>query len=90
MLMVYLDIFQVNVYYKIYKFPIIGNISMDLCTIDITSYNKLKIGSWVEIFGRSVSVEKFANICDTISYEIASKIGKRVKRIYIDNFDEVH
>ena len=79
-----------NVYYKIYKFPIIGNISMDLCTIDITSYNKLKIGCWVEIFGKSVSVEKFANICGTISYEIACNIGKRVKRVYIDNFDEVN
>ena len=40
---------------------------MDLCTIDITNYSKLKIGSWVEIFGKSVSVEKFASICDTIS-----------------------
>ena len=63
---------------------------MDLCTIDITSHGKLQIGDWVEIFGNSVSVEKFANICDTISYEIASKIGKRVKRIYINNFDEVN
>ena len=82
--------FSGDVYYKVHKFPIIGNISMDLCTIDITNYSKLKIGSWVEIFGKSVSVEKFASICDTISYEIACKIGKRVKRVYIDNFDEVH
>ena len=63
---------------------------MDLCTIDITSYDKLKIGDWVEIFGKSVSIEKFASICDTISYEIASKIGKRVKKVYINNFDEVN
>ena len=42
MQMVYLDIFKGNVYYKIYKFPIIGNISMDLCTIDITSLINLK------------------------------------------------
>ena len=54
----------------------------------LTNYNKLKTGDWVEIFGNSVSIEKFASICDTISYEIASKIGKRVKKIYIDNFDE--
>ena len=32
--------FSGNVYYKIYKFPIIGNISMDLCTIDITNLSK--------------------------------------------------
>ena len=82
--------FKGNVYYKNYKFPIIGNISMDLCTIDITSYKKLKVGCWVEIFGKSVSAERFADICGTISYEIACKIGKRVNRIYIDNFNEVN
>ncbi len=82
--------FSGQVYYKTNKFPIVGNISMDLCTIDITNLSTLKIGDWVEIFGKSVSVEKFANICDTISYEIACKIGKRVKRVYIDNFDEVN
>ena len=63
---------------------------MDLCTIDITSYKKLKVGCWVEIFGKSVSAERFADICGTISYEIACKIGKRVNRIYIDNFNEVN
>ncbi len=82
--------FSGNVYYKNYKFPIIGNISMDLCTIDISSYDKLQIGDWVEVFGNSVSIEKFARNCDTISYEIASKIGSRVKRVYIDNVEEVN
>jgi alanine racemase len=80
--------FSGTVYYKNYKFPIIGNISMDLCTIDISSYDKLQIGDWVEVFGNSVSIEKFAKNCDTISYEIASKIGTRVKRVYIDNVEE--
>ena len=77
--------FSGNVYHKHYEFPIIGNISMDLCTIDITSNDKLQTGDWVEIFGNSVSIEKFASICDTISYEIASKIGARVKKVYINN-----
>ena len=82
--------FSGKVYYKNYQFPIIGNISMDLCTIDITNYKKLAIGNWVEIFGSSVSIEKFASKCATISYEISSKIGSRVKKIYVDNFEEVH
>ncbi|MBF97245.1 MAG: Alanine racemase, biosynthetic [Alphaproteobacteria bacterium MarineAlpha9_Bin4] len=72
-----------SVYYKNYIFPIIGNISMDLCTIDISSYKKLKINDWVEIFGNSFSIEEFANNCNTITYEISSKIGPRVKKIYI-------
>ncbi len=82
--------FTGNVYYKKYKFPIIGNISMDLCTIDISSYDKLQTNDWVEIFGNSVSIEKFASICDTISYEIASKIGARVKKVYINNYNGVN
>ena len=74
--------FSGSVYYKNNKFPIIGNISMDLCTIDISSYEELKVNDWVEIFGNSISIEEFANNCDTITYEISSKIGSRVKRIY--------
>ena len=34
--------FSGNVYYEKYKFPIIGSISMDLCTIDITSHENLR------------------------------------------------
>ena len=63
---------------------------MDLCTIDISSYDKLQTNDWVEIFGNSVSIEKFASICDTISYEIASKIGARVKKVYINNYNGVN
>ena len=63
---------------------------MDLCTIDITSYDKLRTGDWVEIFGNSVTIEKFASFCDTISYEIASKIGSRVKKVYINNCNGVN
>ena len=74
--------FSGSVYYKNNKFPIIGNISMDLCTIDISSYEELKVNDWVEVFGNSISIEEFANNCDTITYEISSKIGSRVKRIY--------
>ena len=58
---------------------------MDLCTIDISNCKKLKVNDWVEIFGNSISIEEFANNCDTIAYEISSKIGPRVKRIYITN-----
>ena len=61
---------------------------MDLCTIDISQYKNLKVNDWVEIFGQSVSIEKFSRSCDTIPYEIASKIGSRVKKIYVNNFDE--
>ena len=75
--------FSGNLFYNNRKLPILGSISMDLCTIDITSYKKLKVNDWVEVFGNSISLEDFANNCDTITYEISSKIGSRVERIYL-------
>ena len=75
--------FSGSAYYKKFEFPIIGSISMDLCTIDISEYESLKVNDWVEIFGQSNSIEDFASNCGTITYEIASKIGSRVKRIYL-------
>ena len=74
--------FNGSVYFKNHSLPIIGNISMDLCTIDVSRCSKLKINDWVEVFGDSISIEDFAKTCNTISYEISSKIGNRVERIY--------
>lgn len=71
------------VFLKKQKAPIVGNISMDLMTIDITKIKNVKINDWVEIFGKNIIIEKFASQCNTISYEITSKISKRVQRVYI-------
>ena len=72
------------VYYKKKKFKIIGRVSMDTCTIDITRYHKfLKIGKFVDIINYQYDVEKFAKKCSTISNEILTSITPRVKRIYI-------
>ena len=77
--------FSGEFHYKNYKFPVIGNISMDLCTINVSNCKELKVNHWVEIFGNRNSIEEFANTCDTITYEISSKLGSRVKKIYINN-----
>ena len=64
------------------KAPFVGNISMDLSCIDITAVPNLKVNDWVEIFGNNVSIFDFAKYSKTITYEISSKIGNRVKRVY--------
>ncbi|MDR3286721.1 MAG: alanine racemase [Prevotellaceae bacterium] len=63
------------------KAPIIGNICMDLCMIDITGI-KAKEGDRVEIFGEKPTVPEIAKTLETISYEIFTGIAARVKRIY--------
>ena len=71
------------VYYKKHKFRILGRISMDTITIDISKSNKLlKIGQFVEIINYSHGIDELAKQCKTISNEILTSISNRVPRIY--------
>lgn len=63
------------------KCPIIGNICMDICMIDITDI-QAEEGDEVTIFGKEIPVEELASILGTIPYEILTSISPRVKRIY--------
>ena len=72
------------VFYKNIKFRIIGRISMDSITIDITNHKyALKNGMFLEIINYKYDIEKFATMSGTISNEILTSISSRVKRIYI-------
>ncbi|MCL3779633.1 bifunctional UDP-N-acetylmuramoyl-tripeptide:D-alanyl-D-alanine ligase/alanine racemase [Prolixibacteraceae bacterium JC049] len=62
--------------------PVIGNICMDMCMIDITDI-KANEGDEVEIFGKHISLQEIADLLETIPYEILTTISRRVKRIYI-------
>ena len=71
------------VYYKKHKFRILGRVSMDTTTIDITKLNNLlKVGQYVEIINYSHGIDELAKICETISNEILTSISYRVQRIY--------
>lgn len=62
--------------------PIIGDVCMDLCMVDVTHINA-KEGDSVTIFGEYLSVVELAASINTIPYEILTAISPRVKRIYI-------
>ena len=73
------------VYYKKYKFRIVGRISMDTITIDITKHHKrLKVGMMIDLINYENDIEKLAKSCDTISNEILTSVSNRVKRVYIN------
>jgi len=61
--------------------PIIGNICMDMCMVDITGINA-KEGDEVIIFGEDNPISKMAETLDTIPYEILTSIPQRVRRVY--------
>lgn len=70
-----------EVYVKGKKVPIIGNICMDTCMVDVTDTDAL-VGEEVEIFGKHIPVTEMARKLDTIPYEILTGVSSRVKRVY--------
>lgn len=63
--------------------PIRGRICMDMTMVDLTGLPDVKVGSEVEIFGRRQSVDRLAEILNTISYELLCAVSKRVPRVYL-------
>ena len=61
--------------------PIIGNICMDACMIDVTDIHAQE-GDAVIIFGDELPVSELSDKLKTIPYEILTSISPRVKRVY--------
>jgi alanine racemase len=66
--------------------PVVGTISMDLTTIDVSLIPGVEVGDQVLLLGRSehcsVTAEDHARWTGTIPYEITCGIAPRVQRIY--------
>ena len=67
--------------------PILGAVSMDLTSIDITECPQLAQGDAVTLLGREGNVtldaQTIAKAAGTISYSVLCGIGQRVKRVYV-------
>ncbi len=64
--------------------PIVGKVCMDLTMIDVGDLPfKVKPGMDVWVFGPVYDLERFAEDCQTIPYEVISTIHQRVPRLYI-------
>ncbi|MDD4509038.1 MAG: alanine racemase, partial [Eubacteriaceae bacterium] len=62
--------------------PVVGNICMDQCTVDVTDVPGVKLFDEVELFGENLPVEDLAERLGTINYEVVCMVNKRVPRIY--------
>lgn len=61
--------------------PVVGNVCMDICMIDLTGIPS-KEGDAVVLFGHGYSINELAKSLQTISYEVLTGISRRVKRVY--------
>jgi len=71
--------------------PVIGRVSMDLTTIDLSQVPAAAVGDEVVLLDSDplspCSVYRLAEWSDTIPYEVLSRIGPRVRRVAIDPAD---
>ena len=68
------------VYVNEFKARIVGVISMDLITVDVTKISNVEIGSDVEMWGDKIPIEIVAKNASTIPYELLVKVTSRVRR----------
>ncbi|MEI2302272.1 alanine racemase [Ensifer sp. MJa1] len=66
------------------RLPIVGRVSMDSITIDISALSEgcLGLGSLVEVLGPNQTLEDIARDAGTIAYEILTGLGDRYERRY--------
>ena len=64
--------------------PVIGRVSMDLITIDVTDIpqSAARRGAWVELLGGRVTAHDMAHHAGTIDYEVLTSLGRRALRRY--------
>jgi alanine racemase len=70
-----------SLFVKNTKAPLIGNVCMDMCMIDVTGTGAQE-GDVAEIFGSCIDVGEVAERSGTIPYEIITSVSPRVKRIF--------
>jgi len=67
--------------------PIVGRVSMDLTTLDVTDMPEVAVGDDVVLIGRQrdaeLSASDLAEASGTIAYEVLTSISPRVPRVYL-------
>ena len=67
--------------------PIVGRVSMDLCTIDVTHIPDCMVGDEVVLLGKQgkehIGANEIAAKAKTISYEVLCALGKRAPRVFL-------
>lgn len=65
--------------------PIVGRVSMDLVTVDVTGIDVALVepGAFATIIGGDLTIEEAGHAADTIGYEILTRLGTRFARRYL-------
>ncbi len=65
---------------------VLGRVSMDMISVDVTGIKNAKIGDEAVLIGKSgrnsVTADDLARYCDTTNYEIVTRLNPLMERIY--------
>ncbi len=73
-----------QVYLGPYPAPLLGRVSMDLITVDVTDVPErfAQRGAFVELIGKQIPAHHLAAHAGTIDYEVLTNLGARARRRY--------
>jgi alanine racemase len=58
--------------------PLVGRVSMDMITVDLTAVRQARVGSTVELWGAQVPIDRVAEASGTVGYELMCALAPRV------------
>ncbi|EXJ15265.1 alanine racemase [Imhoffiella purpurea] len=61
---------------------LVGRVSMDMITLDLTGMDDVGLGAPVQLWGDRVPAAEVARLCGTIAYELFTGIGRRVPLVH--------
>ena len=61
--------------------PLIGRVSMDMITADVTGMPGVRVGAPVELWGAMLPIEEVARSADRIPYELTCGVTQRAPRV---------
>ncbi|BCX18759.1 MAG: alanine racemase [Geminicoccaceae bacterium] len=66
--------------------PIVGRVSMDLLTLDVSDLpaERVRPGTPVELLSATFGVDELARAASTIGYEILTRLGRRFERRWLE------
>jgi alanine racemase len=72
--------------FDVHPAPLVGRVSMDLTTFDITGIPNVEIGDVLELIGKNATPDDLALAATSNGYEILTSLGKRFHRQYTGAF----
>jgi alanine racemase len=67
--------------------PLLGRVTMDLMVIDVSDLRDAAVGDEVVLMGRQgdeeISASELAELAGTIHWEIVTRVGSRVRRVFV-------